>query len=229
LRIEPLFIKEEEGQMRLLKRLSELMTADLDLLLEQVEDPELTITQLICDMEESIIDLRRETVTAVARQGRLRKQLFAAEEASRGVELQATLALQSGEELRARQILGRKIGALKARDALETELAEASGQSARLVAGLIRMEDQTQLARRKRDGIVRRRRAAEAERRSPHSHPRIGASVFDAYAETVSALEIEAEAAREPGIDRSPSGGGRDGAIDAVPPNGGELEGGGRC
>ena len=65
------------------------------LLLGQVEDPELTITQLIGDMEESIIDLRRETVTAVAGQSRLRKQLFAAEEASKGVELRATLALPS--------------------------------------------------------------------------------------------------------------------------------------
>ena len=45
-------------------------------------------------------------------------------------------------------ILGRKIGALKKRDALEVELAEAGGHSAQLVAGLVRMEDQAQLARR---------------------------------------------------------------------------------
>ena len=214
--------------MRLLQRISGLMTADIDNLLDQVEDPELTITQLICNMEESIVDLRRETVTAVARQSRLRKHLFAAEEASRGVELQATLAVQRGDELGARQILGRKIGALKTRDALEVELAEASGLSARLVAGLIRMEDRAQLARRKRDDLLRRRRTAEAERRSRHSHPRSGSGAFDGYAETVSALEIEAEATREPRIDRRPSGDGRDRRLE-VSTNGGGLEGGGRC
>ncbi len=214
--------------MTLLKRLSELMTADLDLLLEQVEDPELTVNQVVCDMEESIVDLRRETVTTVARQSRLRKRLFAAEEASRGVELQATLALQGGDELRARQILGRRIGALKTRDALEVELAEASGQSARLVAGLIRMEDQAQLARRKRDELVRRRRGAEAERRSRHSHPRSGSGAFDGYAETVSALEIEAETTRESRIDRRPAGDGRDRRLE-VSTTGGELAGGWRC
>lgn len=116
---------------------------------------------------------------------------------SRGVELQATLALQRGDELGARQIVGRKIGALKTRDALEVELAEASGLSARLVAGRIRMEDRAQLARRKRDELLRRRRTAEAERRSRHSHPRSGSGAFDGYAETVSALEIEAETTRE--------------------------------
>ncbi len=214
--------------MRLLQQISGLMTADIDQLLDQVEDPGLTITQLICTMEESIVDLRREAVTALARQSRLRKHLFAAEEASRGVELQATLAVQRGDELGARQILGRKIGALKARDALEVELAEASGLSARLVGGLIRMEDRAQLARRKRDELLRRRRTAEAERRSRHSHPRSGSGAFDGYAETVSALEIEAEATREPRIDQRPSGDHRE-RRPKVSTNGGELEGGGRC
>jgi phage shock protein A len=210
--------------MRLLQRISGLMTADIDRLLGQVEDPELTITQLIGDMEESIIDLRRETVTAVAGQSRLRKQLFAAEEASKGVELRATLALQRGDELGARQILGRKIGALKTRDDLEVELAEASGRSARLVAGLIQMEDRAQLARRKRDELVRRRRGGDTERQS-HPHRRPGSGAFDGYAETVWALEVEAETSREPGIEPSPAG---DGPID-VSTNGGELGGGGRC
>jgi phage shock protein A len=209
--------------MRLLQRISGLMTADIDHLLDQVEDPELTIIQLICDMEESIVDLRRETVTAVARQSRLRKQLFAAEESTRGVELKATLALQRGDELGARQIVGQKIGALKARDALEAELTEASGLSARLVAGLIRMEDRAQLARRKRDELVRRRRTAEAER-SRDLLPRPGSGAFDGYAETVSALEIRAEATRETGIGPSGAAEKRVGSTNA-----GELEGGGRC
>jgi phage shock protein A len=209
--------------MRLLERISGLMTADIDHLLDQVEDPELTITQLICDMEESIVDLRRETVTAVARQRRLRKQLFAAEESTRGVELRATLALQRGDEIGARQILGRKIGALKARDALELELVEASGRSARLVAGLIRMEDRAQAARRKRDELVRRRRMAQVER-SRHPVPRPGSGAFAGFAETVSALEIEAEATRETGIEPRCAGEGR-----GVSAKAGELEGGGRC
>jgi phage shock protein A len=211
--------------MRLLERISGLMTADIDHLLEQVEDPELAIRQLISDMEGSIVHLRRETVSAVARESRLRKQLFAAEEASRGVELQATLALQRGDDLGARQILGRKIGVLKSRDALEEEMAEARDESARLVAGLLRMEDRAQLARRKRDALARRRRNAEADGRWLHQCPRAGTGVFDPYAETVSALEREAEASPEPRIDRGPAGKGGTGRSARRR----ELEGGGEC
>jgi phage shock protein A len=211
--------------MRLLERISGLMTADIDHLLEQVEDPELAIRQLISDMEGSIVHLRRETVSAVARESRLRKQLFAAEEASRGVELQATLALQRGDDLGARQILGRKIGVLKSRDALEEEMAEARDESARLVAGLLRMEDRAQLARRKRDALARRRRNAEADGRWLHQCPHAGTGVFDPYAETVSALEREAEASPEPRIDRGPAGKGGTGRSARRR----ELEGGGEC
>jgi phage shock protein A len=211
--------------MRLLERISGLMSTDIDHLLEQVEDPELAITQVISDMEGSIVDLRRETVSAVARESRLRKKLFAAEEASRGVELQATLALQRGDDLGARQIVGRKIGVLKSRDALEEEMAEARDESARLVAGLLRMEDRAQLARRKRDALARRRRNAEADGGWLHSHPRAGTGVFDPYAEAVSALQREAEAAREPRSERGPAGNG--GIVRLARHR--ELEGGGEC
>jgi phage shock protein A len=200
--------------MRLPPRIGGLMTADLDRLLAQVDDPELVIAQLICEMEESIVDLRREAVTAVARQSRLRKRLFAAEEASRGVELEATLVWKRGDEIQARQILGRKILALKSRDALAAELAEANACSAGLVASLIRMEDRAQLARRKRDDLVRRRRAAEPARRPRALHAPSTSSVFDGYAAAVSALEVEAASDRRP---------------DEASPGGGDVDGGGRC
>jgi len=188
--------------MGLLERVSQQMAADIDLLLGQVDDPELTIFQLICDMEESIVDLRRETVATVARQNRLRKRLFAAEETARDVERQASLALQAGKERRARQVIGSRIGALKERDALEVELSEASGRAARLVAALIRMEDRAQVARRKKDDLVRRRRARETDRRPEIAAATRDAGAFAAYTDAVTALGLEAEATHEPQVDR---------------------------
>jgi len=206
--------------MGLLDRVFQLMTSDINLL-DRADDPERAIGQLIGDMEESIVDLRRETVTAVARQNRLRKQLFAAEEVASRIECEATMALARGEELRARRVVSREIGVLKARDACELELADANRVSARLVAHLIRMEDRVQVARRKRDEIVRRQRAVETGTR-PRATPAVGAGAFEGYAQTVSALEVEAEATRERRA--SPAGSGRWPAKAE-----GELEGGGRC
>ena len=192
-------------------RVSQGMASDIARLLDRAENPELAIEQLIGDLEESIVDLRRETVTAVARQNRLRRRFFAAEEAAGQVEREASMALARGEELRARHVLSRQIGALKARDTLEVALVEAGRVSARLVAALLRMEDRAQLARRKQDQLVRQKRAAEngpstvsAIRIRPAEAAR--GHAFNGYAEAVSALEQEASRA-----------------------GGEETEGGGRC
>ena len=64
--------------MSVFGRISKLISANINSLLDQAEDPELMVKQLIRDMEESIIELRRETVRAVARQKQLEKQIQAA-------------------------------------------------------------------------------------------------------------------------------------------------------
>jgi phage shock protein A len=201
------------------------MTSDINYLLDRADDPERAIGQLIGDMEESIVDLRRETVTAVARQNRIRKQLFAAEEAASRIECEATMALARGEELRARQVVGREIAVLKARDAFELDLADANQLSARLVAHLIRMEDRAQAARRKRDEIVRRGRAVDTGR-PDRPDPAPGSGAFEGYAQAVTALEVEAEATRErPALGHtSPTG-----SECCLAKAERELEGGGQC
>jgi len=212
--------------MGLLDRVSQLMASDINHLLDGAEDPDALIQQLIGEMEESIVGLRREMVAAVARQNRLRTQLFAAEEAASRIECEATMALARGEELVARQVVARDIGTLKTRDTLERELAGASQLSARLVAYLIRMEDRTQVARRRRDEIVRRRRSVETECLSRPSPARSGSGAFDGYAQAVIALEIEAEATRERPAQRSASPAEPERRFVKVEP---ESEGGGRC
>ena len=183
------------------ERIPQLTASDITRLLDRAEDPELVIEQLIGDLEESIVDLRRETVTAVARQNRLRKELFAAEETAGSVERTASVALAHGEELRARHVLSRQIGALVARDTLEVELAEAGRVSAGLVAALIRMEDRAQLARRKQDELLRHKRVAAPMPRNTVSPIRVrpaGAArghAFDGYSEAVAALGQEASRA----------------------------------
>jgi phage shock protein A len=199
--------------MGVLERVSQLLTANVNHLLDQAEDPEVMIKQLIRDMEESGVELRRETVAAVAREKRLEKQVSAAEELAREVERNAELALGRGDERLARQILAKKIQTLKSRDTLGEELAGARQLAAQLRADLVRMQNQTQLAHRKQDELIRRKRAAEAQLRTQQAARRsaeamsaasgrlsdvhAGQTAFDGYTSAITAIESEAEAARE--------------------------------
>jgi phage shock protein A len=188
--------------MGVLDRATRVMASDIDRLIGEAEEPEAAIDGLMAEIETSIVELRREMVLAIARRNRLRHQLLEAEESAGRTEREASRALARGNELEARHLLGREIGALKARDALEVELAQAGRTSARLVATLIRMEDQAQLARRTRDEVVRRRRAEAGPGAGRMTRMVSGSPAFDAYAEAVRTLEREAS---RPG---GPAGGG---------------------
>ncbi len=198
--------------MEVMERVSELMASDMDHLLERAEEPRSAIEDLIGDLEASIVDLRREMVTAVARESQVRQDLFASEEEAGRVEREASMALARGEDLEARHALSRGVGALRARDDLEVELVFAGRISARLVAALIRMEDRAQAARRKQDELGRRSpatvpRGADATMRAARSrrgdHGRHGA--FGGYTEAVGILEHEATRS----VDDELEGGGR--------------------
>jgi phage shock protein A len=183
-------------------RATRVMTSDIHRLIVEAEEPEAAIEGLMAEIDTSIVELRREMVMAIARRNRLRYELLRAEESASQVERQASLALARGNEVRARHLLGREIGALKARDALEVELTEAARATARLVATLIRMEDQAQIARRTRDDVARRRRAGATPCVGRTARISPGSPAFDAYAEAVRTLEREAS---RPG---GPDGGG---------------------
>ncbi|MCA9436937.1 MAG: PspA/IM30 family protein, partial [Candidatus Omnitrophica bacterium] len=61
--------------MNLIERISRLISANINHLLDQAEDPELMVKQMIRDMEGSIVELRRETVRGVARVKQIEKQI----------------------------------------------------------------------------------------------------------------------------------------------------------
>jgi len=93
------------------------------------------------DTEGAVVELRREAVSAVARQQRLREDLSAVAKQAREVEQKASRALARGEDLLARQILARGLFTLKTRDALEAELALSRTEVSRLLATMVRAED----------------------------------------------------------------------------------------
>ena len=199
--------------MRLLNRASNLLKANINHLLDAAEDPEVMIKQLIHDMDDAVADLRRETVNAVARQKQLEKKVQAADHLAADLEGKASLALDHDNETLARKMLADRGGVLKRRDTLREELEGAEALARQIKQDLVRMQEQVGLARRKKDELVRRKRAAEAQFKTQEAARRsseainaaagsVGAMVdgetaFDGYADAIHEMEARAEAARE--------------------------------
>lgn len=111
---------------------------------------DVSLGPLGCEREEGVLELRRETVSAVVRQQRLREELARVRAQAASVEKKAAVALGRGDEILARQILARGLCALEARDGLEQELASARSRVLELLAAILRAESGAWRARRGR-------------------------------------------------------------------------------
>ena len=53
--------------MGIFKRIKDMITANINEMLDKIEDPEQAIDQMIREMEESILELRKQTAAAIIR------------------------------------------------------------------------------------------------------------------------------------------------------------------
>jgi len=199
--------------MKLFKRISQVVTANINHLLDQAEDPEVMIKQIIREMEESIIELRREAVKAVARQIKLEKQVQSNTNMIEDYNNKAKAAINNNNEATALELVSRRIQLVKRTDLLNDELKSSKTLADQIKSDLSALEDQVQDARRKKEELIRRKRAAEAKMNSQNikrkSVDALAASLgsllnidsktsdMESYEDAVSQLEAEAEAAEE--------------------------------
>ena len=102
---------------------------------------EVALGALAGETKGAVLELRRQAVTAVVRQQRLREELAQARAQAAWIERRAFRALERGEDMLARQVLARGICTLKVRDALEEESAEARRRLAEVLTALVRAEN----------------------------------------------------------------------------------------
>ena len=179
--------------MNIFQRISKLMSAEINAVLDKAEDPEVMVKQIIRDMEESIIDLRRETVKAIAQQKTAEKKLALEKGAIGELEARAGKALEMNDEALARKILTRKLDVEKIVKGHQERLQNAKGLAEQLKADLAKMEDKVQAARRKKEELIRRKRAAEAKQRTNNALQK-GRDMMSALSSSVENINAKGEA-----------------------------------
>jgi phage shock protein A len=110
---------------------------------------EVAALPFVSALEGAVVELRREAVSAVARQQRLRAEASSVRAEAAEIEDEARRALAGGDGLLARQILARGLCTLEARERLERELEESRRSLARLLSTLARTEDRAWGVRRR--------------------------------------------------------------------------------
>ena len=192
------------------KRISDVLTANLNDLVDRVEDPERMIKQLIREMEENVNSAREGVIDALASEKQLAKELDSQRQQADDWYNRARRALETGNETLAREALLRK----KEHDGIVANL-QASWESSRrtserLKAQLRALETKLEEARLKKSSLVARQRAAQAREQMDKVTDRFQAGLdlnntFGRMADKVGEMEARMEARAEVYGDYSPA------------------------
>src|SRR5687767_1735745 len=94
--------------MNVFKRISDIISANLNDMVENYENPEQMLRQAIREMEDAIRNARPDVAKAMANDKSVAKELAANEAQERTWETRAIAAVEAGDDALARKALERK-------------------------------------------------------------------------------------------------------------------------
>jgi phage shock protein A len=147
----------------MLDRISTLVRANLNDLLDRAEDPEKVIKQVLVDMENQLIQVKTQVAASIADEKRLQTKFRESQEQADEWQRKAELAVDRGQDELAREALNRRKNHAVAAEGLREQSEAQSAQVASLRDGLRQLESKIEEAKSKRDLLIARARRAKAE------------------------------------------------------------------
>ncbi|MGB5913932.1 MAG: PspA/IM30 family protein, partial [Phormidesmis sp.] len=126
--------------MGLLDRISRLVRSNISQLVNGAEDPEKILQQTVADMQSDLVSMRQAVAQAIATQKRTERQR---EQATRTAEEwynRAQLALQKGDEVMAKEALGRRQSYAQTAQSLSAQITQQTDIVQQLKANMGHLE-----------------------------------------------------------------------------------------
>jgi phage shock protein A len=189
--------------MSIFKRIQDIISANLNDMVAEYENPEQMLRQATREMEDAIHRARPDVAKAMANEKTIAKELAANEAQSRTWESRAQAAVEGGDDALARKALERHKEYDKIAAALRDQHSAAQEASQTLRRQLEAMEAKLADAQRRLSTLVARNRAAEIRTKMASADVSVRLDEDDAFAKfdrlsrKVEMAEAEAEAMAE--------------------------------
>jgi phage shock protein A len=151
--------------MGILDRMSRLIRANVNDIIDRAEDPEKMMNELLREMSASISEARRQVASMIAQEKEIEGDLHAARRDASEWHKKAQLAVERGRDDLAREALRRKNDADELSTVYEHHLESQKEMVEKLKAQLRILEAKHQEAESKRGILVARHRRAQAQQR----------------------------------------------------------------
>ena len=185
--------------MALLERVSTLIRANLNDLVDKAEDPEKLIKQVILDMQNQLLQVKTQVAIAIADQHLLERKQKENEQGDAEWVRKAELALEKKkDEQLARAALERSLSAKQLAASFAEQVADQKSQVEILKTALSRLEQKLVEARAKSDLLIAQHRRSRSARKAGEAHAALhGASqsaTFDRMKDKVMRSEAVGQA-----------------------------------
>lgn len=149
--------------MGILDRVSTLLRANVNDLIDRAEDPEKVVKQLIVDMNNQLLQVKTQVAAAIADEKMLYQRYQDNEAKAADWQQRAELAVEKGQDDLAREALSRRNAFAQTASGFKTQYEQQEGQVEQLKQALQQLEAKIQEAQTKQDLLIARSRRAKAE------------------------------------------------------------------
>ena len=187
--------------MGLLERVSTLIRANINDLVDRAEDPEKLIKQVILDMENQYLQVKTQVAVSIADEHMLEKKLRENEDNARDWMRKAEIAVDKLEDDLARAALDRFQTSQRLAQSYREQVDDQTAQVETLKGALMKLEQKLEEAKSKRDLLLARHRRSLSLGKAARAQSMLGdnskSATFDRlkdrvhHSESVATAEVE--------------------------------------
>ena len=187
--------------MALLERVSTLVRANLNDLVDKAEDPEKMIKQVILDMQNQLLQVKTQVAISIADQHVLAKRKLENEENEKQWRRRAELAVDKGDDTLARAALERAMSYQATSASFQQQVDDQKTQVENLKAALLKLQQKLAEAESKSDVLIAQHRRSRALGKATDAGLAMGddsnSAAFDRMKNKVHHSEAAAQAGAE--------------------------------
>ena len=148
--------------MALLERVSTLIRANINDLVDKAEEPEKMIKQVILDMQNQLLQVKTQVAISIADQHVLAKRKLENEENEKQWRRRAELAVDKGDDALARAALERAMSYQTTTASFQQQVDDQKTQVENLKAALLKLQQKLAEAESKSDVLIAQHRRSRA-------------------------------------------------------------------
>lgn len=147
----------------MLGRIRDLVSANLNAMLDRAEDPEKMVNEYLRQLRENLDEAKVSVASAMADETKLHAKMVEHQTQADQWQSKAQTAMRAGDEELARQALARKLQAQKLADGYRQQYESQDQQVEELQDALIKLESRIAEARARRELIIAKQNRAQTQ------------------------------------------------------------------